>query len=75
MEANDVPIAPTILGMVLGGMLEQNFVTSMIKADGNAAAFFERPIAAALGLATIAIWLTPLAMALMRRRAAASRRQ
>jgi TctA family transporter len=74
MEANDVPIAPTILGMVLGGMLEQNFVTSMIKADGNAAAFFERPIAAALGLATIAIWLTPLAMALMRRRAAASRR-
>jgi TctA family transporter len=56
--------------MVLGGMLEQNFVTSMIKADGNVAAFFERPIAAALGLATIAIWLTPVVVALSRRRAA-----
>jgi putative tricarboxylic transport membrane protein len=71
MEANDFPIAPTILGMVLGGMLEQNFVTSMIKANGRAAAFFERPIAAGLGLATIAIWLTPIVIAVMRRRATA----
>ena len=36
MEANGFPIAPTILGLVLGGMLEQNFVTSMIKAEGTA---------------------------------------
>jgi TctA family transporter len=71
MEANEFPIAPTILGMVLGGMLEQNFVTSMIKADGRAAAFFERPIAAGLGVATILIWLTPIVMAAVRHRAAA----
>jgi TctA family transporter len=70
MEANEFPIAPTILGMVLGGMLEQNFVTSMIKADGRAAAFFERPIAAGLGVATILIWLTPIVVAVVRRRAA-----
>ena len=49
MEANRFPIAPTILGLVLGGMLEQNFVTSMIKADGESAAFFERPIAGRWG--------------------------
>ena len=49
MEANRFPIAPTILGLVLGGMLEQNFVTSMIKADGASLAFFARPIAGALG--------------------------
>jgi TctA family transporter len=60
MEANEFPIAPTILGMVLGGMLEQNFVTSMIKADGSVMAFFERPIAAALGVLTILVWLSPL---------------
>jgi TctA family transporter len=60
MEANDFPIAPTILGVVLGGMLEQNFVTSMIKADGSVMAFFERPIAAALGVLTILVWLSPL---------------
>ena len=34
------PIAPAILGVVLGGMLEDNFVTSMIKSDGNLLAFF-----------------------------------
>jgi putative tricarboxylic transport membrane protein len=60
MEANAFPIAPTILGAVLGGMLEQHFVTSMIKAGGNPLAFFERPVAGALGVATILIWLAPL---------------
>ena len=68
MEANEFPIAPTILGMVLGGMLEQNFVTSMIKADGRASAFFERPVAAGLGVATIIIWLSPLVIARLRPR-------
>jgi putative tricarboxylic transport membrane protein len=70
MEANDFPIAPTILGMVLGGMLEQNFVTSMIKSGGHVSAFFDRPIAAVLGVANIIIWLTPVVIALRRRHAA-----
>ena len=56
LEANDFPVAPLILGLLLGGMLEDNFITSMIKADGNLLAFFERPIAAGLGLFTIAVW-------------------
>ena len=34
MEENGFPIAPAILGLVLGEMLEQNFMTSMIKSDG-----------------------------------------
>ena len=49
MEENGFPIAPAILGLVLGGMLEENFVTSMIKADGNLLAFFKRPIAGGAG--------------------------
>ncbi len=40
MEENGFPIAPAILGIVLGPMLEQNFMTSMIKSDGNFLAFF-----------------------------------
>lgn len=60
MEENSFPIAPAILGLVLGEMLEQNFMTSMIKADGNPAFFFERPIAAILGAVTIVIWVTML---------------
>src|SRR5688572_582947 len=69
MEANRFPIAPAILGLVLGGMLEQNFVTSMIKADGNFGAFFARPIAGTLGVATILVWLSPVVFRRLRRAA------
>jgi putative tricarboxylic transport membrane protein len=72
MEANSFPIAPTILGLVLGGMLEQNFVTSMIKADGNFGAFFARPIAGALGVATLLVWSSPIFIGWLRRRRAAA---
>ncbi|MBC6717853.1 MAG: tripartite tricarboxylate transporter permease [Aurantimonas coralicida] len=74
MDENDIPIAPAILGLVLGPMLEQNFITSMIKADGSFLAFFERPIAAGLGLFTIAIWCLPLIMMMLMRRKKGSAR-
>jgi TctA family transporter len=60
-------VAPAILGMVLGNMLEENFVTSMIKSDGNLMMFFSRPIAGALAVATIIILLWPVAAWLFRR--------
>ena len=68
MEENGFPIAPVILGAVLGRMLEENFVTSMIKADGNLLAFFERPIAGVLGALTVAVWLSPAAFVWLRKR-------
>jgi len=58
MEENGFPIAPAILGLVLGEMLEQSFMTSMIKAEGHALPFFERPIAGVLGVLTLLIWAT-----------------
>lgn len=67
MEENGFPIAPTILGIVLGGMLEHNFVSSMIKADGDFLGFFSRPIAATLGIFVIVIWLIPLISFIRRR--------
>ncbi len=60
MEENGFPVAPTILGIVLGTMLEDNFMSSMIKADGELAGFFSRPIAAVLGITVILLWLIPL---------------
>jgi TctA family transporter len=71
MEENGFPIAPAILGVILGTMLEENFITSMIKADGRFIAFFERPIAATLGVATLLVWAWPVAQYLRRRGAAA----
>ena len=71
LENNGFPIAPAILGVVLGGMLEQNFVTSMIKSDGDLRAFFERPVAASLGVLTLAVWFLPLLLKRLRRVAVA----
>jgi putative tricarboxylic transport membrane protein len=62
LEANRFPIAPAILGVVLGAMLEENFITSMIKSDGNLAAFFTRPIALGLAVVTVLVWFTPVVM-------------
>jgi putative tricarboxylic transport membrane protein len=60
MERWGFPIAPTILGVVLGTMLEEHFFSSLVKADGNFLVFFERPIAGALGALTLLIWGAPL---------------
>lgn len=68
MEENGFPIAPTILGVVLGGMLEENFISSMIKSDGNVIAFFNRPIAGTLGVLTILVWSMPIVMRLLRKK-------
>jgi TctA family transporter len=67
MEENDIPIAPAVLGVVLGGMLEENFIFSMIKADGDFLMFFSRPIACALGIFTLFIWVFPLLAKLYQR--------
>ena len=67
MERWGFPVAPTILGVVLGTMLEEHFFSSLVKADGQFLAFFERPIAGALGALTLLIWLVPLWRARARR--------
>ena len=71
LEQNGFPIAPAILGVVLGGMLEENFITSMIKADGRLAGFFARPVAATLGALTLAAWFLPPVVRRLRRIAGA----
>ena len=56
MEENGIPVAPLVLGIVLGELLEQSFLTSLIKADGSLLVFFTRPIAGVLGAATLLVW-------------------
>ncbi len=71
LERNGFPIAPAILGVVLGGMLEENFITSMIKSDGQLTGFFARPVAATLGVLTLAAWFLPPVVHRLRRIAGA----
>jgi putative tricarboxylic transport membrane protein len=72
MERWGFPVAPTILGVVLGTMLEEHFFSSLVKADGNFLVFFERPIAGALGALTLLLWSMPVVRRLATRRHAAS---
>jgi TctA family transporter len=55
MEENGFPVAPAILGVVLGPLLEENFINSMIKADGHFIGLVDRPIAAVLATITFGI--------------------
>lgn len=74
MEENGFPIAPTILGIVIGPMLEDNFMATVIKSDGGIVGFFDRPVGGTLGVVTILIWTIPLIgmlMARLRRQSAA----
>ncbi|WP_028033807.1 tripartite tricarboxylate transporter permease [Chelativorans sp. J32] len=69
MEENGFPIAPALLGIVLGRLLEETFLTSMIKAQGDFLQFFARPIAGTVGVITILIWISPLLVMLWKRMA------
>ena len=71
LEENGFPVAPAILGVVLGGMLEENFITSMIKSEGDPIGFFQRPLAATLGALTLAAWFLPPLIRRLRRIAGA----
>ena len=70
LEENGFPTAPAILGVVLGTMLEENFITLDDQARRQPVAFFTRPIAGGLAVATLA---HPL-LAARRRCAGAQRR-
>lgn len=58
MESQRVPLAPMILGMILGPMVEEKLRTGLIATSGDITPFFTRPISAVLvGLLVIAFVL------------------
>ncbi|MEX2139387.1 MAG: tripartite tricarboxylate transporter permease [Pirellulales bacterium] len=60
LERWQVPIGPVVLGIVLGGSLEERFIQTLTGADGSPLAFFDRPLSAVLGIAAIALWVSLL---------------
>lgn len=69
LEENGFPVAPIILGLVLGGLFERTFMSSMLRTGGDLLGFFERPLAATLGVVTLLIWALTIGKAVMGRRA------
>ncbi len=67
LEANGFPVAPVVLGIVLGPIVEKNFMMSMIKTDWDVTQFFTRPISAILCIVTLLIWFFPLFIALFQK--------
>ena len=67
MENNGYPVAAMVLGIVMGTMVEQSFVTSLIKSDGSLLPFFERPVSAVLAAMTISALLWPVFIWLWKR--------
>jgi len=72
LECNGVPVAPIILGMVLGPIVEQNFMTSIMKTGWDVTQFFTRPASAVLTGLTLLTWCAPLLPRLLRRRGSAA---
>ena len=68
LESQRVPLAPLILGLILGPMVEENLRAGLIKTDGDFWPFLSRPISAALAaLLLVALLATPLSRIVKRR--------
>jgi putative tricarboxylic transport membrane protein len=48
MKEMDYPVAPMVLGIILGDILDPNLRRSLVITDGNLIPFFTRPISAVL---------------------------
>lgn len=56
MEENDFPVAPLILGLILGPLIERTLSQASIISRGNILPFFERPVSLVLGILAITVW-------------------
>ncbi|NQY94579.1 MAG: tripartite tricarboxylate transporter permease, partial [Campylobacteraceae bacterium] len=56
----DYPMAPMILGFILGGMMEDNLRRALTISDGSLSFLWERPITFTILLITVVLLLMPL---------------
>lgn len=64
LEKVNVPLAPVILGMILGPMAEQSVRRALLISRGDATELVTRPISAVLAIATVLVILWPIFKAL-----------
>ena len=56
----DYPMAPLILGFILGGMMEDNLQRTLTLYDGSLAFLWERPVSLGIAVLIVVVLLTPL---------------
>ena len=69
MRVHGIPLAPAVIGLILGPMAEQHFRRAVAIAEGDHTVFLQRPLSATLLLVSIVVLFAPL---WSRRRAAAA---
>lgn len=68
LRQQGIPLAPVVLGVVLGPLLEQQFRRAMAIAGGDPTVFITRPVSAAILLVALAVVAgPPLVRSLLRR--------
>jgi TctA family transporter len=67
LESLRVPLAPLILGMILGPMVEENLRVGLIKTDGDWLPIFTRPISGGLFCLLVITLLVPALVRIYRR--------
>ena len=60
MEENGYPVGPAVLGLVMGRLVEEHLMTSLIKVQGDLTRFFERPVATVFAMVTVLVWIWPV---------------
>ena len=74
MRRFDFPVAPVILGVILGPLMEAQFRRTLLVSDGDFGAFLERPFAVVLFVLAIVALVLPVALGSVRRVQGARRR-
>ncbi|MQA85064.1 MAG: C4-dicarboxylate ABC transporter permease [Streptosporangiales bacterium] len=67
LERGGFPLAPVVLGLVLGPLVEKNFMQSVIKTNWDLGQFFTRPASAVLMVLTLLVLAYPLLRGLVSR--------
>lgn len=62
----DIPLAPILLGLILGDDLEQNFRRSLVADDGNYLTFLNGPLNIGLAIAVVVVLFLPQILDLIR---------
>ena len=60
MRCADIPIAPAIIGLILGPLAEQQFRRALAISQGDMTVFLTRPISATILALAVAALLVPL---------------
>jgi putative tricarboxylic transport membrane protein len=59
MRRHDFPVAPVVLGMIIGPLLEVQFRRALLVSEGNYAIFVTRPLSGSLLALALLVMIAP----------------